>query len=146
MHGICWGLGNIGISYEGVHAAAHKKVAEYIDWLQSNSVHSVESQRQSLKVYAMDLWCVIYFLITKTDNMGYWRHKSGLMNCQSAVFYLDNVVENLNKITEDLGKTAKKLSNDGQPDRSLDCVHLVHSFTDLKDKVTGIRNYINRGL
>lgn len=78
--------------------------------------------------------------------MGYWPHKSGLMNCQSAVFYLDNVVENLKKITEDLRKTAKKLSNDGQADRSLDCVHLTHSFSDLSEKVTGIRNYINRGL
>jgi hypothetical protein len=52
----------------------------------------------------------------------------------------------LNKIKEDLGKTAKKLSNDGQPDRSLNCVHLTHSFVDLADKVTSIRNYINRGL
>jgi len=145
MHGICWGLGQIGISYENVHAAAQKKVAEYTVWLQSNSVHSAESQRNSLKMYAEDLWCIIYFLIAKTDNMGYWRHESGLMNCQSAVFFLDYVVENLTKIVEDLTKTAKKIRHDDQS-RSLECVHLVHSFTDLRDKITGIRNYINRGI
>lgn len=95
--------------------------------------------------YAERLWLAIIYLAALCENKDYRPHKSGLFNCQSAVFYLDTVMVNFAEMIEATKNTADKLTKDGDATRAERLKGLSEILDNLKINITNIREYINSG-